>query len=52
MKRVATAVPLFDFFLEQLTKQFLQALTQGPVERNLWIVEAGRIRIHQADAGA
>jgi hypothetical protein len=33
--------------LEQLIRQFLQALTQMSVEKNLWIVEIGRIRIHQ-----
>jgi predicted nuclease of predicted toxin-antitoxin system len=33
--------------LEQLVSQFLQALTRMPVEKKLWIVEIGRIRIHQ-----
>ena len=37
--------------LEQLVRQFLQALTQMPVEKKLWIVEVGRIRIHQSEAG-
>lgn len=32
--------------LEQLARQFLRALTQMPVERKLWIVEIGRIRVH------
>lgn len=36
--------------LEQLVRQFLQALAQMPVERKLWIVEVGRIRIHQSEA--
>jgi len=36
--------------LEQLVRQFLQALTQMPVEKKLWIVEIGRIRIHQSEA--
>lgn len=36
--------------LEQLVRQFLQALTQMPVEKKLWIVEVGRIRIHQPEA--
>lgn len=35
--------------LEQLVRQFLQALTQIPVKKNLWIVEIGRIRIHQSE---
>ena len=33
--------------LEQLVNQFLQALTQMSVEKMLWIVEIGRIRIHE-----
>lgn len=35
--------------LEQLVRQFLQALETIPIEGKLWIVEVGRIRIHQAD---
>ncbi|MBI5181671.1 MAG: DUF5615 family PIN-like protein [Nitrospirae bacterium] len=35
--------------LEQLTHQFLQALTQMSVKNKLWIVEVGRIRIHQSE---
>lgn len=35
--------------LEQLIHQFLQALTQSPLEKKLWIVEVGRIRIHQSE---
>ena len=33
--------------LEQLIRQFLQALTEMPVKKKLWIIEVGRIRIHQ-----
>ena len=36
--------------LEQLVKQFLKALNTIPIAKNLWIVETGRIRIHQLDA--
>ncbi|MCL4456587.1 MAG: DUF5615 family PIN-like protein [Nitrospirae bacterium] len=35
--------------LEQLILQFLQALSNMSVENRLWIVEAGRIRIHQSE---
>ena len=35
--------------LEQIVRQFLQALAQVPVEKKLWIVEIGRIRIHQSE---
>ena len=35
--------------LEQLVRQFLQALTQMSVEKRLWIVEADRIRVHQPE---
>ena len=35
--------------LERLTRQFLQALTQMPVEKRLWIVKVGRIRVHQPE---
>lgn len=35
--------------LEQLVRQFLRALTQISVESKLWIVEPGRIRIHQSE---
>ncbi len=35
--------------LESLIRQFLQALEKNSIEKNLWIVEAGRIRIHQSD---
>ena len=38
--------------LEQLIRQFLQAFTQMSVEKRLWIVEVGRIRIHQSETGA
>ncbi|MBM3334292.1 DUF5615 family PIN-like protein [Candidatus Sumerlaeota bacterium] len=36
--------------LEQLVEQFLQALTHMQIEENLWLVEVGRIRIHQSQA--
>jgi predicted nuclease of predicted toxin-antitoxin system len=36
--------------LEELVSQFLQALDRMQVERKLWIVELGRIRIHQSQA--
>ncbi|MEW6419789.1 MAG: DUF5615 family PIN-like protein [Nitrospirota bacterium] len=35
--------------LEQLIRQFLQSLTEMSVEKKLWIVEVGRIRIHQSE---
>jgi predicted nuclease of predicted toxin-antitoxin system len=35
--------------LEQIVRQFLQALARVPVEKKLWIVEIGRIRIHQIE---
>jgi predicted nuclease of predicted toxin-antitoxin system len=35
--------------LEQLIRQFLQTLETMPVEKRLWIVETGRIRVHQAE---
>jgi predicted nuclease of predicted toxin-antitoxin system len=34
--------------LEQRVRQFLKALESMPVEEKLWIVETGRIRVHQA----
>ena len=37
--------------LEQLIRQFLKALATMPVEKKLWIVESGRIRVHQAADG-
>ncbi len=36
--------------LERLVAQFLKALTEMSVDRQLWIVEVGRIRIHQSEA--
>lgn len=36
--------------LEQLIKQLLKALSTRPIVNNLWIIEAGRIRIHQVEA--
>jgi len=36
--------------LERLVRQFLQALNQMRIEKQLWIVEIGRIRIHQLES--
>ncbi len=35
--------------LEQMICQFLQTLHRIPIENKLWIVEPGRIRIHQSE---
>jgi predicted nuclease of predicted toxin-antitoxin system len=35
--------------LEQLVRQFLQTLETMPIENKLWIVESGRIRVHQME---
>ncbi len=35
--------------LESLVRQLLQAIAQMSVERQLWIVEVGRIRVHQSE---
>jgi predicted nuclease of predicted toxin-antitoxin system len=35
--------------LETLVTQLLQTLDQMSVQKRLWIVEVGRIRIHQSD---
>lgn len=35
--------------LEQLIRQMLQALTKMSIEKHLWIVEVGRIRVHQLE---
>ncbi len=35
--------------LEKLVRQFLQLLEQMSVEGKLWIVETGRVRVHQSD---
>lgn len=35
--------------LEQLINQFLKSLESMPIEKQLWIVETGRIRVHQAE---
>jgi predicted nuclease of predicted toxin-antitoxin system len=35
--------------LEYLIRQFLNALNQMPVDKQLWIVETNRIRIHQTE---
>jgi len=36
--------------LEQLIHQFLKSLIQISIKNNLWVVEVGRIRIHQSEA--
>jgi len=33
--------------LEHLIRQFLKALETMPIDKNLWIVETGRVRVHQ-----
>jgi len=35
--------------LERLIQQFLKTLETMPVDKKLWIVETGRIRVHQAE---
>ena len=35
--------------LQQLINQFLQAITQMSIDKQLWIVEPTRIRIHSAE---
>ena len=35
--------------LEQLVTQFQSALEKMPVGHHLWIIEVGRIRIHQSE---
>lgn len=35
--------------LEQLVRQFIQALARMAAEKRLWIVEPGRIRVHQSE---
>jgi len=35
--------------LESLVNQFLQALSSMPVERKLWVVDIGRIRVHEPE---
>lgn len=34
--------------LERLIQQFLVVLKQTPIDNQLWIVESGRIRIHES----
>ncbi len=36
--------------LEHLVEQLIQAIEQAPLEHNLWVVEVGRIRIHQSSS--
>lgn len=38
--------------LEGMIQHFLGALEQEPFEQDLWIVEPGRIRIHQTKTGS
>lgn len=35
--------------LERLIEQFLDLLNREPFARDLWIVEVGRVRVHQAN---
>jgi len=35
--------------LESLVRQFLKELERTPINKKLWIVEIGRIRIHQSN---
>jgi len=35
--------------LGQLINQFLNALEKTPMKKRLWVVEMGRIRIHESD---
>lgn len=35
--------------LEELVRQFLKAAEQLTAEKRLWIVETGRIRVHQSE---
>ena len=35
--------------LEYLIKEFISALGQAPLDGRLWVVEPGRIRLHQAE---
>lgn len=36
--------------LERLVSQFLRVVARMPVERKLWVVEIGRIRVHESKA--
>jgi hypothetical protein len=35
--------------LEKLIKQFFEALEKESIKKKLWIIEVGRIRIHQSE---
>ncbi|MCB9078292.1 MAG: DUF5615 family PIN-like protein [Anaerolineaceae bacterium] len=35
--------------LESLARQFLQMLEKQSINKQLWIIEVGRVRIHQSD---
>jgi hypothetical protein len=36
--------------LESLVRQFIKELDRTPINKKLWIVEIGRIRIHQSNS--
>lgn len=36
--------------LERMVERFLRALTRMPIEKQLWVVEVERIRVHQSEA--
>jgi len=36
--------------LESLIRQFLHALNTTSISNQLWIIEVGRIRVHQSEA--
>jgi predicted nuclease of predicted toxin-antitoxin system len=38
--------------LESLVQQFLRTLEDIPIDQKLWIVEVGRIRIHEPESPA
>jgi predicted nuclease of predicted toxin-antitoxin system len=37
--------------LENLMRQFLQAIGTMSITNNLWVVEVGHVRVHQTEAG-
>ena len=37
--------------LERLVRQFLHSVERMAIEKKLWIVEVGRVRVHQTDRG-
>ena len=46
---IRLSIHLSPSLLEQLVSQFLQTLRQMVPDKKLWIVEIGRIRIHESD---